>query len=147
MPALTQAELAPLLPHGGAMRLLDSVERWDASSISSRATSHRDVRNPLRHAGRLAAVTGLEYAAQTMGIHAKLLSDDQNAEGVIGYVGGVREFLLAVERLDTLSEDLLIDATRLLEGEASVMYEFRMTAGDRFLVSGRASIFFARVPA
>lgn len=147
MPALTQAELAPLLPHGGAMRLLDSVERWDASSISSRATSHKDPRNPLRHAGRLSAVTGLEYAAQTMGIHARLLSRDQNAKGVIGYVGGVREFLLAVERLDTLSEDLLIDATRLLEGEGSVMYEFRMTAGDRLLVSGRASIFFARVAA
>ena len=129
------------------MRLLDSVERWDASSISSRATSHKDSRNPLRHAGRLSAETGLEYAAQTMGIHARLLTRDQNAEGVIGYVGGVREFLLAVERLDTLSEDLLIDATRLLEGEGSVMYEFRMTAGNRLVVSGRASIFFARLAA
>ena len=145
MPALTQAELAPLLPHGGAMRLLDSVARWDASSISSRATSHKDPSNPLRHAGRLSAVTGLEYAAQTMGLHARLLSRDQNAEGVVGYIGGVRDFVLAVERLDTLLEDLLIDATRLLEGKGSVMYEFRMTAADRLLLSGRASIFFARL--
>jgi len=76
MPMLTQAEWMPLLPHAGAMRLLDSVQRWDASSITCRASSHKHCENPLRFDGCLPAVTGLEYAAQAMGIHTGLLNPD-----------------------------------------------------------------------
>lgn len=141
MPALSQAELAPLLPHAGAMRLLNAVERWDAASISCRASSHRDLGNPLRHHGRLPAVAGLEYAAQAMGVHAALLNRDRPSEGLIGYVGGVRDVVLAVDRLDDLPDDLCIEAQRLMEGDDSFLYQFRLTAGAQAVLSGRASIF------
>jgi len=144
MPMLTQAEWMPLLPHAGAMRLLDRVERWDASSITCQASSHKHRENPLRFDGCLPAVTGLEYAAQAMGIHTGLLNPDGLTAGSIGYVGGVRELVLTVERLDTLPDDLHIDATRLLEGEDSVMYQFNLTAGEQRVMHGRASIFLRR---
>ena len=90
-------------------------------------------------------MTGLEYAAQAMGIHVGLLNPDPLTVGSIGYVGGVRELVVAVERLDTLTDDLLIEATRLLEGADSVMYWFKLTAGDQLVMQGRASLFLRRV--
>lgn len=127
------------------MCLLDAVERWDASSIHCRATSHRDPSNPLRHGNCLPAVTGLEYAAQAMGVHVGMLNPDRSTEGLIGYVGGVRDVVLAVERLDDLAADLMVDATRVIEGDDSFMYQFSVTAGGRALMTGRASIFVKQV--
>ena len=127
------------------MCLLDTVERWDASSIHCRATSHRDPANPLRHGRHLNAVTGLEYAAQAMGVHVGLLNRDRSTEGLIGYVGGVRDVVLAVERLDDLAADLIVDATRVIEGDDSFMYRFSLNAGGRELMTGRASIFVKQV--
>ncbi len=62
------------LPHAGRMCLLDRLEAWDGDSITCFATSHRDAHNPLRRAGRLPAVAGVEYAAQAMALHGNLLS-------------------------------------------------------------------------
>ena len=147
MPALTKTEVCRLLPHAGSMCLLDEVERWDTSTIRCRAISHRDRENPLRHAGQLGIVSGLEYAAQAMGVHVGLLHRDRSTESQrsIGYVGGVRDVTLGVERLDDLSADLVIDATRLLEGDDSFMYQFAVTAGGVTALTGRASIFLKRV--
>lgn len=147
MPALIKPEVCRLLPHAGSMCLLDEVERWDNSTIRCRALSHRDRENPLRHSGQLGIVSGLEYAAQAMGVHVGLLHRDRSTEsqGSIGYVGGVRDVTLGVERLDDLSADLVIDATRLLEGDDSFMYQFSITAGGMPVMMGRASIFLKRV--
>jgi len=100
MPALTKEELNALLPHAGAMRLIDRVESWDATTIRCHTQSHRDQGNPLRHNARLEAVAGLEYAAQAMGIHVGLLHRTRSMDGLIGYVGGLRDVVLGVDRLD-----------------------------------------------
>jgi predicted hotdog family 3-hydroxylacyl-ACP dehydratase len=141
MPIIGRAELAPLLPHGGAMRLLDQVERWDQSSICCRTSSHRDEFNPLRHHGTLPAIAALEYAAQAMGVHVGLLNRERQTEGLIGYVGGLRDVVVSVQRLDDVRDDLRIEALRLAEGEDSFLYRFDITAGDRPVMAGRASIF------
>lgn len=145
MPALIKTEVCRLLPHEGSMCLLDHVEQWDGSTIRCRAISHRDRENPLRHDGQLGIVSGLEYAAQAMGVHVGLLTRDRSSEsegkGLIGYVGGVRDVTLGVERLDDLSGDLVIDATRLIEGADSFMYQFTIAAGGITALTGRASIF------
>jgi len=129
------------------MRLLQAVERWDESSITCWASSHRDFANPLRHRGLLPAVAGLEYAAQAMGVHVGLVGHTTRTEGVIGYVGGVRDLVLAVERLDDLPDDFCIEARRLTEGANSVMYQFRITAGAHEVMTGRASIFLKQTAA
>ena len=57
MPAA--AALNGLVPHQGAMCLLESVLRWDAEGIVCRAVSHLDPAHPLRAEGRLGAVCGI----------------------------------------------------------------------------------------
>lgn len=141
MPQLTKEELSTFLPHAGAMRLIDRVESWDDTTIHCRTRSHQDSTNPLRYGACLEAITGLEYAAQAMGVHVGLLNRTRSTDGLIGYVGGLRDVVLGVDRLDECPAELTIDATRLFEGDNSFMYQFSISSGGRAMMTGRASIF------
>jgi predicted hotdog family 3-hydroxylacyl-ACP dehydratase len=145
MPELSKDELSRFLPHEGAMRLIDRVESWDDTTIQCCTRSHRDSANPLRHGTRLEAVTGLEYAAQAMGVHVGLLNRTRSTDGLIGYVGGRRDVVLSVDRLDECPAELTIDATRLFAGDNSFMYRFSISSGGRDVMTGRASIFLKHV--
>lgn len=123
------------------MCLLDVVEGWDETVIRCRTATHRDPGHPLRHRGRLSVSAGLEYAAQAMGVHVGLLDRDCQTAGRIGYVGSVRDVTFGVERLDDMTSDLIVEATRLAEGDQSYMYRFTVRLGDRTVIEGRASIF------
>jgi predicted hotdog family 3-hydroxylacyl-ACP dehydratase len=123
------------------MCLLDSVETWDDTTISCRTSTHRDQRNPLRARGRLTVSAGLEYAAQAMGAHVGLVDGSRRSENQIGYVGGVRDVTFSVTRLDDLTGDLAVDATRMVEGENSYMYRFTVSHSGLAIIEGRASIF------
>ena len=128
------------------MRLLDTVEAWDATTIRCRTSTHRDPNHPLRSHGCLSVSVGLEYAAQAMGVHVGLLDRDCQTVGRIGYVGSVRDVIFGVERLDDTAVDLIIEATRLAEGDQSYMYRFTVALGDRAVIEGRASIFLKVIP-
>jgi predicted hotdog family 3-hydroxylacyl-ACP dehydratase len=145
MPKLTKEELSTFLPHAEAMCLIDHVESWDDTTIRCCTRSHHDSANPLRHGTRLEAVTGLEYAAQAMGVHVGLLNRTRSTDGLIGYVGGLRDVVLGVDWLDECPAELTIDATRLFAGDNSFMYQFSISSGDRNVMTGRASIFLKHV--
>lgn len=146
MPALTKDDLNCLLPHGGAMRLLDRVESWDAQSIQCCARSHRDPANPLRHEGRLPVVAGLEYVAQAVGVHMSLQREGSNGPA-IGVVGGVRDVVCHGDRLDVYSDELTIKAVRLLGDEQQGLYHFVLAGGGTEVMSGRLAIFLQSGPA
>jgi predicted hotdog family 3-hydroxylacyl-ACP dehydratase len=147
MPHLTKDELAAFLPHAGAMRLLDRVASWDELSIRCHTKTHHDPVNPLRRGARLDAVAGLEYAAQAMGVHVGLRDGGMPSGRSIGYVGGVRDVVLGIDRLDDCPDELTVDATRLFMGDDSFLYRFAISSGGREVMSGRASIFLKRTPA
>ena len=127
------------------MRLLDTVEAWDETTIRCRTATHRDPNHPLRYRGRLSVSVGLEYAAQAMGVHVGLRDRDHQAAGRIGYVGSVRDVTFGVERLDDTVSDLVVEATRLAEGDQSYMYRFTVLLDSRTIIEGRASIFIKAV--
>ena len=142
MPVMTKADLCRLIPHGGAMCLLDAVEQWDETSIICRTASHRDATNPLRRDDRLEAVCGLEYAAQAMAVHVGLLEERGRKHTIaVGYLGAVKNLTLRATRLDDVKEDLTVQATRLVGQGSSFIYTFRVSAGRQELLDGRASIF------
>jgi predicted hotdog family 3-hydroxylacyl-ACP dehydratase len=142
VPVMTKADLCRLIPHGGAMCLLDAVEQWDETSIICKTASHRDATNPLRRDDRLEAVCGLEYAAQAMAVHVGLLEERGRKHPIaVGYLGAVRNLTLRATRLDDVKEDLTVRATRLVGQASSFIYTFRVSAGRQELLDGRASIF------
>jgi predicted hotdog family 3-hydroxylacyl-ACP dehydratase len=135
--AIGKAEIAALIPHAGAMCLLDSVVGWDSTSITCLASSHRDVNNPLMRDGRLDSVCGIEYAAQAMAVHFGLTAGRRSASG---YLASVRDVICHVGRLDLLSGDLEVSATRLAGDAAGAVYSFRLCCGEAMILEGRMAV-------
>lgn len=138
MRMLNKHELAELLPHKGAMCLLEAVERWDAESIVCRAVSHRDPANPLRVGSRLPAICGAEYAAQAMAVHGALAAPGNLRAGMLA---ALREVKLFVRALDDVSGDLSIHARKLFTEGHRMLYEFSIEAETGKLVTGRSAVF------
>jgi predicted hotdog family 3-hydroxylacyl-ACP dehydratase len=131
--------IAALIPHAGAMCLLDEVVTWDGTRISCRSASHRDIANPLAEAGTLDAVCGIEYAAQAMAVHGALISP-ADGRPASGYLASVREVTCHVARLDRLAGDLDIEAEQLHAEAGRVIYRFALNSDGRALLSGRAAV-------
>ncbi len=137
---INRAAIADLVPHGGAMVLLDEVEAWDAQGIACRAGSHLDAANPLRSRGRLAALAGIEYGLQAAALHGALTRGGRPQPA--GYLASLREVALLVERLDDASLGRLrIAARQERQEERGLIYSFdiRAEAGQP-LLSGSAVI-------
>jgi predicted hotdog family 3-hydroxylacyl-ACP dehydratase len=136
-----KAALCRLIPHHGAMCLLDGVGQWDDTSITCMTASHRDATNPLRRDNRLEAICGLEYAAQAMAVHVGLLQQKKERRLAVGYLGAVKNLTLQAPRLDDVKGDLTVQATRLVGEVDCFIYAFRVSAERQELLEGRASIF------
>ena len=134
-------ELAMLIPHAGAMCLLDGVREWDETHIRCQAHTHRDPDNPMRRFGRLHAVCGIEYVSQAMAAHAALANAGRECSRK-GYLASVRNFALAVARLDTIQGDLDIEAEKIVAEGERALYDFRISAQGQVLMTGRAAAVF-----
>jgi len=144
---LNRPDIARLIPHAGRMVLLDGIIDWTAESLRARACSHRAPDNPLRRAGRLSILAGIEYAAQATAIHGALLRADSPgcAEGGgarQGFLAMARDIRWSVDRLDTLVDDLDIQVQLLTAQTDSTLYAFRLIASDAERLGGRLAIFF-----
>ncbi|QYY28970.1 hotdog family protein [Cupriavidus pinatubonensis] len=142
---LDHAWITTRIPHQGSMCLLDSVLDWDADFIRCQATSHRSVDNPLRAHGRLAAVCGVEYAAQAMAVHGAVLQQGGERPRM-GYLASVRKLALDVERLDDIDGPLTIEAHRVSGEGSNVLYAFEVSGGGKRLLSGRAAVILDVAP-
>jgi predicted hotdog family 3-hydroxylacyl-ACP dehydratase len=136
---LDHAWILDHIPHQGDMCLLERVDDWSEVSIHCSASSHRNPGNPLRAHGRLGAACGIEYAAQAMAIHGALIAP-VGALPANGYLTSVRSVDLQVDRLDQIDADLQIAVERLTGDENNILYNFSVSAADRLLLSGRASV-------
>lgn len=133
-------ELCALIPHAGSMCLLDGVEQWDAQHIVCFSNSHLLEDNPLRREGFLAALHGVEYAAQAMAVHGGLLAREAGEANPAGFLAALRDVQLHCERLDDKSAPLRIEATELMRSGGSFIYEFSVTAAGSELLSGRLTV-------
>jgi len=136
---VNRAQIAGLIPHAGAMCLLDGVVSWDENRIRCVSGSHRDTANPLRVDGRLPAVCGIEYVAQAMAVHGGLARQNQPRPRA-GYLASVRGVTCRRERLDDLDGSLFVEAVRTLGDETRVIYDFRLWVGEMEILSGRAAV-------
>jgi len=134
-----RAAIAKLIPHGGAMCLLDQVRSWDSTTIVCMASSHRDIDHPLAHDGRLDALCGIEYAAQAMAVHGGLLATNGKRPAA-GYLASVRDVICHTERFDQLPDDLEVTATKLAADATGAVYRFILRCGAVTILEGRAAV-------
>ncbi len=137
---LDRDAIAALIPHQGAMCLLDTIDRWSRDEINARAVSHRQPGNPLREGNGLPAVAAIEYAAQAMAAHGSLLAREDGTVARPGYLVAVRDVQVGVPRLDHIGADLEIRATRLAADAGSLMYAFVIAAEQKMILTGRAVV-------
>jgi predicted hotdog family 3-hydroxylacyl-ACP dehydratase len=136
---LDRAQIAALIPHGGAMVLLEGIEDWGPAFILARTNAHRDLDNPLRHAGRLHAIAAVEIAGQAMAVHGRLIGDRVPKRGVLG---SLRDLRLHADRLDDIAGPIAVHAELLTGWGKACAYRFRLSTGTRLVVEGRAGVFF-----
>lgn len=140
-----RADIAKLIPHAGAMCLLERVLEWDDASIRCLSTRHRAEDNPLRSRGRLAAVCGVEFAAQAMAVHGALAAG-AGPRPKAGYLASLRELTCRCERLDGLAGDLVIDAERVMGDARQAVYRFALHCDRSEILAGRATVVLAVGP-
>jgi predicted hotdog family 3-hydroxylacyl-ACP dehydratase len=145
---LSRDAIAALIPHQGAMCLLDEVLSTDDEGIVCRAANHRDAGNPLRDGDILPAICGIEYAAQAMAVHGALMDKaaakgSTEARGRRGMLAAARNVIFSVERLDDVADDLIVSARKLAAENGRLLYEFALHAGGKELVRGRAAVVLA----
>ncbi len=136
---IDKAEIERRIPHAGAMNLLDGVVEWNAETIRCRATSHRDPGNPLRVAGKLYAISGVEYASQAMAIHGAL-SGSVAERPRAGYLASLRDVVCHRATLDSEADELSVFAESLMGDDTRVMYAFSVSAGAEEIITGRATV-------
>jgi len=136
---VTREQIAGLIPHSGAMCLLDGVLQWDANHILCTSRSHRAVDNPLRTDGRLPAVCGVEYAAQAMAVHGGL-AGKVGSRPRAGYLASLRDVVCLRDRLDDLEGDLVVEAEQVAGDGVHVIYQFRLRVGEVEVLNGKAMV-------
>ena len=137
---LAKSEWAHLIPHAGAMCLLDEVVEWDAARLHARSASHRASDNPLRADGMLHAINLCEYAAQAMAVHGALCARETGGAARPGFLVALRDVALQVERIDDLPGYLQVRVECLLTLADSLQYAFRVEHRGALLATGRAAV-------
>ncbi|WP_201312597.1 phosphotransferase [Dyella sp. EPa41] len=138
---LAKTDWAHLIPHQGAMCLLDAVLAWDDATIRAVSDSHARADHPLRGQHGLHAVHLAEYGAQAMAVHGALLARRRGiVEARPGRLVSLRDVALAVEYVDPGDGHLDVHAQCLYADEAGAQYAFRVEQRGRLLASGRAAV-------
>ena len=137
---LGREAIAALIPHQGAMCLLDRVVEWDKDRVVLATSTHRAVDNPLRRDGRVRAGHLCEYGAQAMAVHGGLSAQAEGKTARPGFLVSLRNVKLNVDFIDALEGELLVGAQRLLESAGSWQYSFEVTHAGVAIASGRAAI-------
>lgn len=137
---ISRLEWIDLIPHRGAMALIDRVVDFDAQCIRAESDNHRASNHPLRRDGRLSAVHLCEYGAQAMAVHGALLARSTNQHARPGLLIALRGVDLRVARIDDLSGSLVIRAERIHSDDAAWLYHFRIDHGDAQLTEGQALV-------
>jgi predicted hotdog family 3-hydroxylacyl-ACP dehydratase len=136
---VTRQRILELIPHQGAMCLLESALAWSTTDITCVARSHLSPDNPLRRDDRLYSVCGIEYGLQAAALHGGLLDGTKQPAG---YLAALRDVNIRIGRLDDPSIGALrVMATQEICRPQGLIYRFALAAEDGTeLLSGRATL-------
>lgn len=129
--------IAELLPHDGAMVLLDKVIEYDDDSLVSE-TRVRD--DGLFGDGKtVPAWVGIEYMAQTVSAHNGMMCTLADRAINIGFLVGTRRYL---SNVDSFSVGLLltIKIKRIMEDQGLAVFDCQILA-DGIDVSAKLNVY------
>ena len=134
---IDRAGIEALIPHGGAMVLLDRVVSHDETRILCSTMSHRRADNPLLRDQRLPTVVGAEYGAQAAAVHGALLADEPVRPGrvvLLRAMSWTRQFL------EDIPAPIEVHAESLHRDAGNIAYGFALIAEGDELLHGECGI-------
>jgi len=137
------AAIESLIPHKGAMCLLDGIEYHDGQRIICSTMQHRSTSNPLRTSAGLSSLHAIEFAAQAVAVHGGLLATAQ-ARPPAGLLLSARDCRFNVRRIDDIEGPLVIEAAQVGNNDETLVYMFKVTAHDVLLAEGRVTVLLKR---
>lgn len=137
---LRQPSIGELVPHGGAMCLLEEVLAWDDEHVIAATRTHRAEDNPLRRDGHLDPVHLCEYGAQAMAVHGGLLAHRGGQRARPGFLVSLREVWLAAGYVELCGSALEVTAKRIHGDASGWQYAFAVHHEGRPLATGRATV-------
>lgn len=137
---LDQTQIQTLIPHSGAMCLLEAVTAWDEDGIVCVTQTHRDPANPLRRRGRLTALHACEYGAQAAAIHGGLRTQAAEQSAPAGYLAALRDVRWFAEDLAAVDAPLEVTARLLLGDAGHCIYAVAVSAAGQVLAEARITI-------
>jgi predicted hotdog family 3-hydroxylacyl-ACP dehydratase len=132
--------IAELIPHAGAMCLLERIEAWDESSVTLTTSSHRDPANPLVGQSGLRAIHLCEYGAQAMAVHGGLIAQARGERASPGVLVSLRDVSFYRDFVHDLDGDLRVEARRIQASGSAWQYSFRVVHAGALLAQGRTTV-------
>lgn len=128
-----------MLPHAGDMCLIDSVTRWEKTSIECLGACDR-TDHPLLRNGQLPATAAIEYAAQATAVHGFLLSHSGITQ--FGVLAKLTDISLSTRQIDQMHSPLQIYADLVARTDGGCIYNFEVKGGRLSIASGSLMIAF-----
>jgi predicted hotdog family 3-hydroxylacyl-ACP dehydratase len=137
---IDRAEIERLVPHAGAMCLLDAVTEWTSASIACTSAAP-GAEHPLARNRRVPAIAAAEYAAQATAVHGALL--EQSGRPRAGMLATLVDVQLAARAIPADGKALSIRAELLSRSAAGYMYSFEVGTAGATIASGRLMVVLA----
>jgi len=131
--------MASLLPHAGAMILLDKVCHFDEDSLSAIAWV-----KPCPYSqeeGSLPPWLGLELMAQAVGAWAGCRAQLAAEPVALGFLLGTRRYHCHTDKLPEGTELIVSVQRSLIDGSGMAVFECALSAEGRLLAEARLNIY------
>lgn len=140
---LDRAAIAARVPHAGPMCLLDQVVSWDQDHVECTAFGQATgggAAHPLAEGGRLPATAAIEYAAQAMALHGRLVQEGAaGGAPTRGFLAGLRSVRLHCRWIEGDRPRLTVRVSRFAGDDVQVLYDFEVRSTGP-IAEGRAVV-------
>jgi predicted hotdog family 3-hydroxylacyl-ACP dehydratase len=130
--------IAALLPHSGAMLLLDRVLGCDEQSLTADVTIRES--SPFAEADGVPAYVGLEFMAQSCGAFAGAQALRTGEPVRIGFLLGTRDYE-ASRPWFRQDERLVVTATMVFRDAEMGVFDCRIESGGETVATARLNVF------
>lgn len=141
MTAAALPPVAELLPHSGAMVLLDALVEADDRHVVCAVRIRED--STFCEGGRVPAVVAIEYMAQAIGAYAGMKARGRGEPPRIGYLLGTRELVLHVDAF-LPGDELRVTATHEWGEDQLGVFQCTVTRGGQVAATAALNVYQGR---
>ncbi len=137
---ITHIDISSLLPHDAPMLLLDTAIEADETTVKTKVTIHEG--SLFCQGNAVGAWVGLEYMAQTIGVHAGFLAKIHNEPIRIGYLLGTRHYSCSVPDFKVgTTLDILAEREYLMPEEGLGSYHCSILIDGKEIASAVCTVY------